>query len=154
MRPYDYNESSENYLESILTLSKLQDYVRSIDIANMLEFSKPSVSVAMKRLREEGKITMDKKGHITLTESGMAVAKATFEKHIVITDVLVALGVDPEIAAMDACKMEHVLSDETFQKIKEHYYTKAKGHEHMLEPNEYFLLNDEEIEKRIKKKSV
>ena len=96
-----------------------QQVVRSIDIANLLGFSKPSVSVAMKHLREEGMITVDDNGYIALTEAGMAAAKATYEKHVVLTNMLVRLGVSAYTAGQDACRIEHVLSPETFEKIKE-----------------------------------
>lgn len=124
MKVYETHESSENYLESILMLSMDHQVVRSIDIANMLGFSKPSVSVAMKRLREEGMITVDDNGYITLTEDGMKIAKCTYEKHVVITNVLIDLGVSAYTAGQDACRIEHVLSPETFARIKD-YYLKA-----------------------------
>ena len=121
MSTYATHESSENYLESILMLAMSQQVVRSIDIANLLGFSKPSVSVAMKHLREEGMITVDGNGYIALTEAGMAAAKSTYEKHVVITNMLVRLGVSAYTAGQDACRIEHVLSPETFEKLKEHY---------------------------------
>ena len=121
MKAYETHESSENYLESILMLSMDHQVVRSIDIANMLGFSKPSVSVAMKRLREEGMIVVDENGYITLTESGMAIAKGTYEKHVVITNLLVDMGVSAYTAGQDACRIEHVLSPETFARVKEFY---------------------------------
>ena len=121
MKAYATHESSENYLESILMLSLDKHYVRAIDIANLLGFSKPSVSVALKRLKEEGKVEVDSSGFIALTESGMKIAQSTYEKHIVITDFLVALGVSSYTAAQDACRMEHVISAESFQALKEHY---------------------------------
>lgn len=126
MKAYESHESSENYLESILMLSMSRHYVRSIDIANMLNFSKPSVSVAMKRLREEGKIVVDDGGFITLTDSGMAIAKSTYEKHVLITDMLVSLGVNAYTAGQDACRIEHVLSPESFEKPRD-YYEKRNG---------------------------
>lgn len=126
MKAHETHESSENYLESILMLSMDHPFVRSIDIANMLGFSKPSVSIAMKRLREEGQITVDEHGYIHLTEDGMQIAKSTYEKHVVITNVLVSLGVNAYTAGQDACRIEHVLSPETFQKIKAWY---LKSHE-------------------------
>ena len=121
MSTYATHESSENYLESILMLAMSQQVVRSIDIANLLGFSKPSVSVAMKHLREEGMITVDGNGYIALTEAGMTAAKSTYEKHVVITNMLVRLGVSAYTAGQDACRIEHVLSPETFEKLKEHY---------------------------------
>ena len=114
------HESAENYLETILLLSKKQSYVRSIDIANELNFSKPSVSVAMKNLRTSGHIQVDNAGHITLTESGLQVAETILERHRVLSQMLIRLGVDPEIATEDACRIEHVISEESFAAIKTH----------------------------------
>ena len=118
------HESAENYLETILMLSQRKGSVRSIDIANELEFSKPSVSVAMKNLRQGGYIEVDAAGLIRLLPEGQAIAEAVLEKHRMITDFLVTLGVDPAVAAEDACRIEHVLSDESFEAIKNH----AKKH--------------------------
>lgn len=114
------HESAENYLETILVLSKRNNEVRSIDIANALDFSKPSVSVAMKKLRKSQHITMDSNGFITLTEAGRTVAENIYERHTVISKMLSALGVDPETAAEDACRIEHVISQESFEAIKNH----------------------------------
>ncbi len=113
-------ESAENYLEAILMLKQTKGYVRSIDVANHLNFSKPSVSVAMKAFREEGYIVMDENGFLSLTEKGMAVAEKVYERHEIITKALMALGVDEKTACEDSCKIEHDLSDMTFLKIKEH----------------------------------
>lgn len=113
-------ESAENYLESILILGKRNGSVRSIDIAVDLEFSKPSVSVAMKNLRERGCITVDGDGYISLTEKGREIAEGVYERHSLFTEWLTALGVDKDIAAEDACRLEHVISDESFQAIKRH----------------------------------
>ena len=113
-------ESAENYLEAILSLHETHGLVRSIDIANHLHFSKPSVSVAMKKLRESGYIEMDKDGFISLLPAGEEIARRIYERHKLLTQFFIRLGVDPEVAATDACKVEHDLSDETFQKIKEH----------------------------------
>ena len=118
------HESAENYLETILVLQQRKGSVRSIDIANELEFSKPSVSVAMKNLRLNGYIEVDPSGLIHLLPDGRAIAEAVLEKHRMITDFLVTLGVDPVVAAEDACRIEHVLSDESFEAIKNH----AKKH--------------------------
>lgn len=112
------HESAENYLETILMLSKKQSYVRSIDIANELNFSKPSVSVAMKNLRTSGHILVDDAGHITLTESGMQIAESIFERHRVLSQMLIRLGVDEGIATEDACRIEHVISKESFEALK------------------------------------
>ena len=113
-------ESAENYLETILILSKKNPFVRSIDIATELNFSKPSVSVAMKNLRQNGYIEMGTDGHITLTESGHKIAASMLERHDLLTSWLISVGVDPVIAAEDACRMEHVISPESFAAIKEH----------------------------------
>ena len=114
------NESVEDYLETILSLQKKLGQVRSIDIANEMNFSKPSVSVAMKNLREKGFITTDNSGHILLTESGKKQAEDVLEKHTILTNWLVSLGVNQEIAQKDACRMEHDMSDETFMALKTH----------------------------------
>ena len=126
MKAYETHESEENYLESILMLSIDHRNVRAIDIANMLGFSKPSVSVALKRLREEGKVEVDERGFLSLTETGLKIAQSTYEKHLVLTDVLVALGVNAYTASQDACRIEHVLSPESFSKIKEYYHAHCK----------------------------
>lgn len=115
-----HNRSSEDYLETILMLSEQLPVVRSIDIATHLNFSKPSVSVAMKRLKETGKITMSSAGYITLTEEGKAIAEKVYERHRVLSSMLVSLGVNPEVANEDACEMEHVISEESFRAIQNH----------------------------------
>ena len=114
------HESEENYLETILMLSLKGEKVRSIDIVNELEYSKPSVSVAMKNLREKSYITMDDEGFITLTKKGRKIADTMYERHIAISDWLVSLGVDAKTAAQDACKMEHTMSEKSFLAIKKH----------------------------------
>ncbi len=113
-------ESAENYLETILMLGQRKGAVRSIDIANELGFSKPSVSVAMKNLRENGYVEMDADGYISLLPDGMAIAEKMYERHTLISDWLIALGVDPKVAAEDACRIEHVISAETFEAMKKH----------------------------------
>ncbi|MBQ1504615.1 MAG: metal-dependent transcriptional regulator [Oscillospiraceae bacterium] len=113
-------ESAENYLETILILQNRAGQVRSIDIANELSFSKPSVSVAMKNLRNGGYIEMNKDGLITLTDSGREIAERIYERHRLLTRWLTAVGVDPEIAAQDACRIEHVISAETFAVVKKY----------------------------------
>ena len=113
-------ESAENYLETILMLKNKQGYVRSIDIANHLNFTKASVSVAMKSFREEGYITVGNDGNISLTEKGRVIAEKVYEKHQVIAKALMALGVDETTAYVDSCKIEHDISDESFEKLKEH----------------------------------
>ena len=114
------HESAEDYLETILQLTEQQGQVRSIDIVNALGYSKPSVSVAMKRLRENGYISVSRDGCITLNAPGLAIAQRIVNRHRLLTRFLVALGVSEETASADACKMEHDLSDETFDKILEH----------------------------------
>lgn len=115
------HESAEDYLEAILKLRTKQGNVRSIDIVAELNVTKPSVSVAMKKLRESGHVKMDDSGLLTLTEKGEAVAKQIYERHQVLSQMLMALGVDSETASQEACKIEHVITDDTFQKIKNHY---------------------------------
>ncbi len=112
--------SAENYIETIYMLTERQGDVRSIDIANELEYSKPSVSVAMKNLRENGYIEVNHMGFITLTEKGMEIAVRMYERHMILTKFLTGLGVDPDIAAEDACKIEHIISSESFDAIKRH----------------------------------
>jgi Mn-dependent DtxR family transcriptional regulator len=113
-------ESAENYLETILVLSQKGEKVRSIDIVNELDYSKPSVSVAMKNLREKGYIAIDGDGFITLTGKGRKIAETMYERHVAISDWLISLGVDKKTAIHDACKMEHVMSDKSFSAIKAH----------------------------------
>ncbi len=112
------NESAENYLEMILILSKKLPVVRSVDIANELGFKKPSVSIAMKNLREKSYITVTEAGFIYLTDSGSKIAQMVYERHEFISNWLIALGVSKEIAAEDACKIEHILSQESYDAIK------------------------------------
>ncbi len=113
------NESSEMYLETILMLSEHQPKVRSIDIVHSTGYTKPSVSRAVGLLKKGAYIEVDDGGYITLTESGRALASKVLERHRVLTDFLIHIGVDPEIAADDACKMEHIISDETFERMRE-----------------------------------
>ena len=108
-------KSAEDYLETMLILQKNRGFIRSIDIAEQLGVTKPSVSYATKRLRESGHITMDKDGLITLTDSGMAVAESMYQRHRVLTRLLMDLGVEEHIAREDACKLEHDLSEQSFQ---------------------------------------
>lgn len=113
-------KSAEDYLETILRLTVQNGCVRSIDIATEMGFSKPSVSTAMKRLRENGYITVQAHGLIHLTEKGQAIADKIYERHLLLTRYLTDLGVSPEIAEQDACKIEHILSQETFDRIRQH----------------------------------
>ena len=113
------HESAEDYLESILVLQQRRGQVRSIDIVNELGYSKPSVSIAMKKLRENGYITMDADGSITLNESGMAIASRIYGLHKTLAKLFMQLGVTPEVASEDACKVEHDLSEETYGCIQQ-----------------------------------
>ena len=119
------SESKENYLETILILQNKNGEVRSIDIAAELDFSKPSVSVAMKNLREDNCIKVDDNGYITLTKRGREIAERVYERHLLFTDWLVSLGVPEDIAAEDACRIEHDISAESFEAIKK-YIAKNK----------------------------
>ena len=114
------HESAEMYLETIYELSQAHPTVRSIDVAESMGYSKPSVSRAVGLLKQGGYLLMDKDGFLTLTESGVAIAKKIFERHTVLSTMLMALGVSKEAAVEDACKIEHVISDETFAAIKRH----------------------------------
>lgn len=118
-------ESAENYLETILVLSKRQSLVRSIDVATEMNFTKASISVAMKRLREDEYIVVEKDGAILLTEKGKEIAMRIYERHQLIAQILISLGVNKETAYEDSCKIEHDLSRESFEKIKA-YYEKCK----------------------------
>lgn len=116
----EIHESAEDYLETILILKERLGQVRSIDIATELNYSKPSISVAMKKLRENGYILMDHEGFITLTPVGQKIASRIYDRHKLLTSFFIALGVNEKTAAEDACKIEHDLSEETFEKIREH----------------------------------
>ena len=120
-------KSAEDYLESMIILKEKNGYIRSVDIAGFLGVTKPSVSNAMKRLREEGYIEMNRSGFITVTEKGMDIADKIYTRHKKLTDFFVALGVDPETAEDDACKIEHDLSDATFNAICNHIEKFDKG---------------------------
>ncbi len=112
------HESAENYLETILMIKNKKGVVRSVDIANELEFSKPSVSVAMKNLRENGYIDVDSNGYITLLDKGLEIAEKMYERHTTLSNWLINLGVPENIAVEDACRIEHIISAETFNAIK------------------------------------
>ena len=114
------HESAEMYLETIYELAQKQPAVRSIDVAETMGYSKPSVSRAVGLLKQGGYLLMDKDGFLTLTESGIQVARKSYERHTVLSKMLMALGVSKEAAVEDACKIEHVISDETFDAIKNH----------------------------------
>ena len=119
-------ESGEMYLEAILVLAKKSGYVRYIDVSEYLVYSKPSVSRAIGILREGGYILMEKDGAITLTDSGKKLAETIYERHTVLSELLIRLGVDEKTATDDACRIEHVISDESFQAIKQYYYQHKK----------------------------
>lgn len=112
------HESAENYLETILMIKNKKGSVRSIDIANELDYSKPSVSVAMKNLRENGFIDVDANGYITLLDKGQEIAEKMYERHTFLSNWLVSLGVDEKTAVEDACRIEHIISEESFEAIK------------------------------------
>ena len=114
------NESAENYLETILILSKKKPVVRGVDIAEELGFKKSSVSVAMKHLREKQHITVSREGYITLTETGLQIAEMIYERHQLLSSCLIHLGVNEQTALDDACKIEHIISPESFEAIKQH----------------------------------
>ena len=118
-------ESGEMYLETILILSQRQRFVRSIDVADYMGYSKPSVSRAVSLLKQGEYITMDREGFLYLTDAGREVAEKIYERHTVLTQLLVSIGVDPAVAEEDACRVEHDISDETFEKIKEHVHREA-----------------------------
>lgn len=120
------HESAENYLEAILMLQDKNGYARSIEVAEMLNFSKPSVSVAMKNFRENGYINMEYNGHITLTQKGMEIAQKTYARHELLTKILVGIGVDEKTANKDACKIEHDISEETYEKLKNYYFKEMR----------------------------
>lgn len=112
------HESAENYLETILMIKNRKGFVRSIDIANELEYSKPSVSVAMKNLRENGYIDVDANGYISLLDKGREIAEKMFERHTTLSSWLMSIGVEESIALEDACRIEHIISNESFEAIK------------------------------------
>ena len=111
------HKSAEDYLEMILRLKEEKGYARSVDIAAGLSVSKPSVSVAMKHLREDGYITMDRDNYISLTDAGLEIARRVYDRHLALTEILIRIGVDPETAQKDACKIEHDISPQTYDAI-------------------------------------
>ena len=118
-------KSSQDYLESMLMMQQEHGYIRSIDVAEHLGVTKPSVSYATKRLRENGYITMDREGFITLTDSGMAIAASMLDRHHTLTRFLITLGVDPKVAEEDACKIEHDISQQTYDAMRAHAQREA-----------------------------
>ncbi len=117
-------ESQEDYLEKILQISQKKEVVHAVDIAREMSFSKPSVSIAMNKLKEQGYIEINDKGDISLTQSGLLIAEKTLEKHIILTKMLMYLGVDEKTAMEDACKLEHDISDKAWESIKKHWNQK------------------------------
>ena len=113
-------EAAENYLECILIIGKEKGQVRSVDVAHRLQVTKPTVSITMKQFRENCYVETDEKGILTLTEKGREIAERIYERHVVLTELLLSLGVDEETARADACRMEHDISEITFTRIKEH----------------------------------
>lgn len=120
------HESGEMYLETILILGQRKNLVRAVDVATEMQLSKPSVSRALVKLKNDACIIVDENGHIAFTEKGRAIAEKIYERHQVLTDILMAIGVEREIAAKDACKMEHDISDETFEAMKKHLMKRQK----------------------------
>ena len=120
-------ESGEMYIETIYVLSQRQNVVRAIDVGEYMGFSKPSVSRALGLLKSGGYVVSEKDGHLSLTKAGLEVASKMYERHTLLTRFLVSLGVDESVASEDACRMEHVISDESFEAIKQHAAGKAKG---------------------------
>ena len=121
------HESSEDYLETILILREKNGNVRSIDIVNKLNYSKPSISIAMKKLKSEGMVEMDLNGYITLTPKGEEVAQRIYSRHKLLEKCLIALGVEPETAEEEACRIEHVIDDDTYDKINAFYERHANS---------------------------
>ncbi|MCD8364483.1 MAG: metal-dependent transcriptional regulator [Clostridiales bacterium] len=121
------HQSAEDYLECILKLSKSRPVVRSIDIATEMNYSKPSISVAMKNLRLNGYVNVDECGFITLTDAGMEIASSIYERHLLLKKWFIFLGVDEQVAEVDACRIEHTLSKETFAVLKEHINREMEG---------------------------
>lgn len=120
-------ETTENYLETILMLHQERGYVRSVDVANRMGYSKPTISEQMKKFRAQGYVEMDESGYITLTPAGDAIAQRIYERHVVIAQMLMLLGVEEQVAYADACKIEHDLSEESFARLRAHFsaYQKA-----------------------------
>lgn len=123
----EIHKSAEDYLETILRLLEEKGQVRSIDVVADMHFSKPSVSVAMKKLRESGHVLMDENGLLSLTPEGEAIARRIYDRHQILSKILELMGVDPDVATEEACQIEHDISDDTFEKIKA-YYIQQTGH--------------------------
>ena len=133
----ELHRAGEDYLKTILTLQRMNGTVRSVEIAEMLNISKASVSTAVKLLREGGFLTMDAGKQIMLTEVGLEIAEQISEKHRVLSELLISLGVEPEIAEADACRMEHVISPHTFERIRDYADT---GNRECLKPKEKYVV--------------
>ena len=124
---YNKKESVEDYLEKVLMLKEQQENIRAIDLAAFMSFSKPSISIALKKLKNYGYVTVDEEdGYINLTEEGERIARSTYERHKVLSSVLIHIGVNEETAMEDACAMEHIISEETFEKLKKIYIRDIK----------------------------
>ncbi len=123
----EIHESAEDYLETILILGERNPYVRSIDIVNEMGYSKPSVSIAMKKLRENGYIEMDANGYITFRPAGRVIAERIYSRHKLLRKTLIAIGVEEQKAADEACRIEHVIDDDTFNKLNTYYEEHMKG---------------------------
>lgn len=121
------SEAIENYLETILILSKQQNEVHAVDICSYLSYSRPTVSIVLRQMRENGLVRVDEYNHIHLTDEGYAIASRIYERHTLLSELLTALGVSRETAQRDACKIEHDLSDETFEAIKRHVLSRKQG---------------------------
>lgn len=134
-------ESGENYLENILILEKRQDIVRSVDLAREMDFSKPSVSRAIHLLEDNGYLVIEESGHLALTEKGREVAEIIYERHVFLTEYLMALGVDEVTAAEDACRMEHAISQTSFERMKDHVKHCALHCVHANHDDAFFQFN-------------
>lgn len=120
-------ETTENYLETILMLHQERGFVRSVDVANRMGYSKPTISEQMKKFRAQGYVVMDESGYITLTPAGDAIAQRIYERHVIIAQMLMSLGVEEQVAYADACKIEHDLSEESFARLRAHFSAHQKA---------------------------
>lgn len=120
-------ETTENYLETILMLHQERGFVRSVDVANRMGYSKPTISEQMKKFRAQGYVEMDESGYITLTPAGDAIAQRIYERHVIIAQMLMSLGVEEQVAYADACKIEHDLSEESFARLRAHFSAHQKA---------------------------
>ncbi len=120
-------ETTENYLETILMLHQERGFVRSVDVANRMGYSKPTISEQMKKFRAQGYVEMDESGYITLTPAGDAIAQRIYERHVIIAQMLMSLGVEEQVASADACKIEHDLSEESWARLRAHFSAHQKA---------------------------